>query len=330
MSTAGEILQSLPKQSLDSQVSDEHIAEIARQMKRWEVYMPDLLGEDAEAAEEEIKHDHKNTYGLQKLEALRRWKRKFGSKATYRRLIVLFCKVKQAELVEKVKQLLVASSSNAESAFSTGILAEYRQHLVSCYHESPHPSCLGWPQAVAETYIDLPLTEVPPQPKQEDEGPRKKVVFGELFKTGKSDHERKLILIEGPAGCGKTTLMWHACREWAAGRLFPEVNLLIHLSLEDPSLHTAKSLADLIPHESSEMREAVANEIARLSGKGVCFLVDAWDEALSFVQRKGSYVYRFISAWKFTASLQHCYHFSTRYCWLTLPSSDCEGSCWWL
>ena len=302
MSTAAEILQSLPKERLDSKVSEEHIAEIARQMKTWELYMPDLLGEDAEAEEEEIKHDHKNNYGLQKLEALRRWKGKFGSSATYRRLIVMFCKVKKAELAEKVKQLLVASGSNAESAFSTGILAEYREYLVSCYVESPHPSCIGWPQEVAETYIDLPLTEVPPQPKQGNEGLRKKVVLGELFNTEKTGQRRKVFLIEGPAGCGKTTLTWHACREWAAGRLFPNVNLLIRLSLDDHSLHSAKSLADLIPHESSKMREDVANEIARLSGKGVFFLVDAWDEAPSSVQRKGSYVYRFISG----SSLPHC------------------------
>ena len=307
--TAAEILQGLSKESLDSQVSEEHIAEIARQMKTWELYMPDLLREDAEAEEEEIKHDDKNNYGLQKLEALRRWKRKFGSSATYRRLIVVFCKVKQADLAEKVKQLLVASSSNAESAFSTGILAEYREYLVSCYTESPHPSCLGWPEAVAETYIDLPLTEVPPQPKQPnepDKGPRKKVVLGELFKTRKSDCKRKVILVEGPAGCGKTTLIWHACREWAAGsRLFPNINLLIRLSLDDPSLHSARSLADLIPHESSEMREVVANNVARLSGKGVCFLLDAWDEAPPSVQRKGSYVHRFISG-DSAKALPHC------------------------
>ena len=305
MSTAAEILHSpphIPKERLDLEVSDEHLEEIARQMKRWEVYKPDLLREDAEAAEEEIKY---NYYRLQKREALKRWKRKFGSSATYRRLIVVFCKVKKADLAEKVKQLLVASGSKAETAFSTGILAEYREHLVSCYTESPHPSWLGWPPAVAETYIDLPLTEVPPQPKQPNksyEGPQTKVVLSELFKTGRSGRERKIILIEGPAGCGKTTLTWHACREWAAGRLFPNVNLLIRLLLDDPSLHSAKSLADLIPHESSEMREAVANEIARLSGKSVCFLVDAWDEAPSSVQRKGSYVHRFISR----SSLPHC------------------------
>ena len=82
MSTAAEILHSpphIPNERLDSQVSEEHIAEIACQMKRWEVYVPDLIGEDAEAAEEEIEHDYKNSYWRQKLETLRRWKRKFGS-----------------------------------------------------------------------------------------------------------------------------------------------------------------------------------------------------------------------------------------------------------
>ena len=267
MSTAAEIIQSLPKESLDAQVSEEHIAEIARQMERWEVYMPYLLRENAKAVEIEIKHNQRN-YGLQKREALRRWKQKFGNKATYHQLITVF--------------------QQADQVTGSSILAEYRKHLVSWYTESPHPSCLGWPPGVAETYIDLPLTEAPPQPKQAnepDEGPHKKVVLGELLKTGKSDYKRKVILIEGPAGSGKTTLTWHACHEWAAGRLFPEVNLLICLSLEDPSLHFAKSLADLIPHESSEMREAVANEIARLSGKSVCFLVDAWNEAPPSVQR---------------------------------------------
>ena len=74
--TAAGILQSLPKDSLDLQVSEEHIAKIACQMRRWEVYMPDLIGEDAEAAEEEIKHDYKNK--RQKLEALRRGKASLG------------------------------------------------------------------------------------------------------------------------------------------------------------------------------------------------------------------------------------------------------------
>ena len=76
---------------MDSQVSDEHIAELARKMKQWEVYMSDLLGEESEAVEEEIQCDYKNDYDLQKQKALKRWREMFGSRATYRRLIVVFC-----------------------------------------------------------------------------------------------------------------------------------------------------------------------------------------------------------------------------------------------
>ena len=106
---------------------------------------------------------------------------------------------------------------------------------------------------------------------------------------------RKVILIEGPAGSGKTTLMWYTCRKWAASRLFPEVNLLIHISLKDPAFHSAKCLADIIPHPSSEMREAVARAIANQHGKGICFLFDSWDEVPCHCLELNPYLHCFIA-----------------------------------
>ena len=301
--TAAEILCNVPKELLDSQVSDEHIAKLAHKMKQWEVYMPDLLGEDAKVRVEEIRHDY-NGYLLQKQKALERWKEKFGSRATYRRLIVVFCTANEADLAEKVKQLALQVS--AELASPTSVVAKYREHLVSSYTGSPHPSSIGWPQKGTATYIDLTLIEDPPQQthhKQEpNQGQQKKVMIGELFNIGKSNCARKIVLIEGAAGSGKTTLTWHACREWAAGRLFQQFDLLIYLSLDDPALHSAKTLADLIPHESSDTREAVAKELAEQSGRGVCFLFDAWDEAPRSVQQ---YVYQLISGISARA-LPHC------------------------
>ena len=108
--TAAEILDSpplVPKESLDSQVSNEHIAELARKMKQWEVYMPYLLGEDSEAVEEEIQCDHKNNYLLQKQKALIRWREKFGRGATYCRLIEVFCTANEADLAENCKGSLL-------------------------------------------------------------------------------------------------------------------------------------------------------------------------------------------------------------------------------
>ena len=310
--TAAEILCNVPKELLDSQVSDEHIAKLAHKMKQWEVYMPDLLGEDAKVRVEEIRHDY-NGYLLQKQKALERWKEMFGSRATYRRLIVVFCTANEADLAEKVKQLALQVSPDmiAELASPTSVVAKYREHLVSSYTGSPHPSSISWPQAGTATYIDLTLIEAPPQQthqqQEPNQGRQKKVMIGELFNIGKSSCARKgkVILIEGAAGSGKTTLTWHACHEWAAGRLFQQFELLIYLSLDDPALHSAKTLADLIPHESSDTREAVAKEIAERSGKGVCFLFDAWDEAPPSVQQKKAYVYQLISGISAKA-LPHC------------------------
>lgn len=45
----------------------------------------------------------------------------------------------------------------------------------------------------------------------------------DLFKLDQKD--RKVVLIEGPRGSGKTTLSWHICQEWEAGHLFSEFDL---------------------------------------------------------------------------------------------------------
>ena len=52
----------------------------------------------------------------------------------------------------------------------------------------------------------------------------KQVALKSLFSAGDSKGKRKVILIEGVAGAGKTTLSWHAHKEWAEGKLFKDIN----------------------------------------------------------------------------------------------------------
>ena len=84
-------------------------------------------------------------------------------------------------------------------------------------------------------------------------------------------------------------------QQWAEGKLFQQFSLLIPISLSnaDPVLN-ATCLADVIPHESKDLRKKVAKVIAEKSGKGVCFLVDAWDEALPNFSQQSSYLYQFL------------------------------------
>ena len=296
-----EICNGISRQKLDSPITDLHIAELASDLKSWEELVPYLHLTEAE--EEEIRMNYQNRYGLQKREALRKWKQELGKRATYRALIAALCLVHQGEMAEKVKQLAI-KPENPNTA--NHILETFREYLVDCYTETPHPSHTQWPFSQVSSYINLTLFEAPkvqyPQSSSTEklEGrtrpqPLKEVQLGELFHVGSHRAKRKVVLVEGPAGCGKTTLSWHACRDWAAGRLFQQSSLFTHVSLEDPAVCKAECLADIIPHESSEMREAVAGAISERHGKGVCFLFDAWDEAPRTLQRKSAYLYKFIT-----------------------------------
>ena len=297
MASAADILRGVPREKLDSPITDLHIQELSSELKSWEELV--LYLGLTEAEEEEIRMNYQGRYGLQKREALRKWKQKLGKHgATYRALIVALCCAQQNEMAEKVKQLL---SQPDKSDASSHVLETFRGYLVDCYTETPHPSHTQWPFSQMSSYVDLALFEAPPTSgtDKEEEGkpkPLKEVNLEELFRVGSSHQaKRKVVMIEGPAGCGKTTLSWHACREWAAGRLFQQFSLLIHVSLEDPAVHKAECLADLIPCESSEMREAVANAIFERRGKGVCFLFDAWDEAPRTLHHVTSFLYKFIT-----------------------------------
>ena len=65
-------------------------------------------------------------------------------------------------------------------------------------------------------------------------------------------------------------------------------------------------LADIIPHESKEMRENVAKAFIDRNGKGVCFLIDSWDEAPSaHYHNQQSYLIRLLKGAGFGKKLLH-------------------------
>ena len=310
MTTAEDICQGIPSERLDSPVTDIQIADLASELKTWEELAPYLGLTPAD--EEEIQVDYQGRYGLQKRQALRKWQSKLGrgpNGATYRNLITALCRPKEIEMAEKVRNLLTEPEEPATST-ADHVLETFRNYLVDCYTIAQHPAQTQWPFSPSSSYIDLTLVQAPDalMPLSGQEGraqPLKEVQLMELFHMGSHQARRKVVLIEGPAGCGKTTLSWHVCREWAAGRLFQQVSLLIYVSFEDDTLLSAKCLADIIPHGSSELREAVARGIYKQDGRGVCFLFDAWDEAPPDLHRRKFYLSKFIAGTS-TRQLTHC------------------------
>ena len=98
----------------------------------------------------------------------------------------------------------------------------------------------------------------------------------EIF--SKIEGERKVILIDGAPGSGKTSLTVHVCQRWSRGELFEEFTVVILVQLRDPAVQSAKSIADLLPSRDDQMAEEVARAITASDGRGILWVLDGFDE----------------------------------------------------
>ncbi len=259
-------------------------------MVRWEDYAPFLKLSEAE--QEEICRENERNYRAQKRDALRVWRDKCGRAATYR------------SFLNEVERVNKRSSAKTKS---TGAFETFRRYLVECDAVASHPSQDSWPFSQDAAYVDLPLFEVSTTQSGSEQSaqPLRPVELSDIFLTGSHMAKRKVVLLEGVAGCGKTTLIWHAYQRWAEEKLFDVFPLLIRVPLDDPDVRSATCLADIIPHPSSEMRKAIAKLISEQHVKGVCFLLDGWDELPPHARHKDSFLFRLIAG-KGREKLSHC------------------------
>ena len=261
---------------LDAPVSDLHLAQIAsHNIRRWEEVAPFLGLSDAE--EEEIREDYKD-YGVQKRKALQRWREKKGSDATY------------GELRDALRR--------AEEAGANPEWKQFREHLIALGKKTRHPSLGQQPTLEMSVYVDLSLVAL----KRSDRGFY--VDGSDVRLSSVLREEGRQVLIEGPPGSGKTTVTWHLYQQWAEGKLLRQFSLLIPISLSTTGAETT-CLADIIPHPSKKVREKVADVIAEKEGKGVCFVVDSWDEVPHSAKWQHSYLYQFLKG-QVGYSLPHC------------------------
>ncbi len=105
------------------------------------------------------------------------------------------------------------------------------------------------------------------------------VQLDELFESHDGSKVRKVVLIEGAPGAGKSTLAWHICQKWKMQELFhQDFEIVIYVQLGDLEAQSAKEISDLIPMELESDRKDAASAIRGCHGEGVLFVLDGWDE----------------------------------------------------
>jgi len=248
------VLHTIPDCELHQPCTTQFFATFASQLNEWKLLAP-YLG-ISEVKIEEIEIENKGIYE-QKYQLLLEWQEQSGSqKATYHNLVEAL-KRYERDWHEHIALLVCA------------------EHLRRSYLHRQQPLVTPWPQAEHNVYIS-PTLVIDTTPGMQPATSEREIKPEDLFDIQGS--HGKTLLLEGPAGSGKSTFVWYASKKWAEGELFPELDLLITLDLADPLILSATCLADLIPHPDKELREAVASTLVETGGQRVGFLADGLDQ----------------------------------------------------
>ena len=91
-------------------------------------------------------------------------------------------------------------------------------------------------------------------------------------------YHKKVLLILGGPGMGKSTFAINVCKQWAGGALLQNYDAVVLLVLRDPKIQGAKTIKDLLRIDDDDLRENVCKEIIKSNGEKVCFVFDGYDE----------------------------------------------------
>ena len=90
---------------------------------------------------------------------------------------------------------------------------------------------------------------------------------------------RRVCLVEGAPGGGKSTLALHICHQWAQGASWlARFDVVVLVYLRDEAVQNASCLADILPTNEIENSRTIASQIQASYGRNVLFVFDGWDE----------------------------------------------------
>ena len=104
----------------------------------------------------------------------------------------------------------------------------------------------------------------------------------------KKENKRRLIVVEGAPGVGKSTFAWEFCRRWERGEIAQQYQLVLLLRLREERISNAKSLEDLIYHPLKDVPQAVCHELVLAHDFHALIILEGFDELPDSCRKGGS------------------------------------------
>ena len=197
----------------------------------------------------------------------------------------------------KATPQLVPNSQN--STEKSPLLSRYIDYLRTVYRSSEverSTQVVKWPPTPSQIYINLVCIDrmiTSRQRKEYDEVTKAMVQSGNIdvvhgkkwpidfnqIASGVPDiGQKRVILVEGAPGVGKSTFAWEYCRRWERGEIAQQYQLVLLLRLRDERMSNAKTLRDLITYDSEAVCQAVVTYLQCSHGSKTLILLEGFDE----------------------------------------------------
>jgi len=175
-----------------------------------------------------------------------------------------------------------------ESVSETPHARHYRLYLIDRYKGLPNTSIQGWNDKQTSNFVDVTIEKIGGMRTIELANTcttNSKIQYARQYSAQICNsvaeifqfNEKQLILIEGNAGTGKTTLSYKVCKEWAVGNMLEQFTHVVLVHLRELEPHRIASQEDLFDNTGVD-KCIIHTELATDRKNLVLFWLEGWDE----------------------------------------------------